>query len=271
MASRPDYYAGVHGVELHRAGRRRAGGGTSHEAAFRLENDPELDAAGVVVVARVEVDRLGLGRPKPTIAFRRRDGEEGVVRCVHLALDASAGGTGVPRASRPLRLSPEEHFVALRSYVAAVAEVGVERLLADAALASVRGGPVEDPDEVGFGFNVEMRHQVVRALSRVAPKAARRLVARHVARLAREAPAWWFVDRLWLVHRTYDLKDLLADDDARAAFDGSAPPIGSDRLVELCRPLFRAEALAGAFRALCLAANVVLAAVVLVLATIPLG
>ncbi|OLS12136.1 MAG: hypothetical protein RBG13Loki_4264, partial [Promethearchaeota archaeon CR_4] len=118
------------------------------EQFFPLDNDPALRAAGVEIGARVEVyphfnDYLRLcirGR----VVFWRNDHDlyhnyECTVDCTHIAV-ATLATDQLPADQREfaktteghaeIKLDPEEHFVALRSYVQGIAEIGLENMFA---------------------------------------------------------------------------------------------------------------------------------------------
>ncbi|GAB4305122.1 MAG: hypothetical protein Kow0069_00460 [Promethearchaeota archaeon] len=229
------YYAEAFGFDPE-AERKRSGVlSFRYEAWFPLAADPDLDRAGVELGARVEVTG---GDVANKLVFRKRNADaEGVVRCVHsvlktvdaaeaanLAAEVAAGRTGdLGGESRPMvvGLSPEEHFVALRSYAAAIAEFGVENLLKLDEPDSPGSGNASGSDgDLPFGFNAAMRGQVVRALAKVAPTTTRKIVVEHVAALCRTGGRDWVekrVDHLFLVYALK--KTLFADPEAFDALD----------------------------------------------------
>jgi len=138
----------------------------SWEQWHPLPNDPDLFAVGVEIGARV---RLQLRRrPQLRIVFRI-GGKEASVECVRLAMYPGPLGSfpldeelARSPAHRPVKLPAEEHFFALNSYVAGIAEVGIGGMFTLAWEA----GPLS------VGFNTVMQSQILRALLRVAPAAA---------------------------------------------------------------------------------------------------
>src|SRR5271157_711010 len=193
------------------------GGHYRYVAEFPLACDPGLEAAGVTIAAEVtfsEGDRV-----YNHIVFRRGN-REARVNCTHtviysgtmedaltLAEDGILGDTRT-RAEQvhfaragTAALPPEEHFVALKSYVAALADAGIENLLG-------RGNPPEwDGRDLGlsqpFGFNAAMRSQVVAALRVVAPKATNIILRNVFAELANIAGPEWLRPRLPLLDGMY--------------------------------------------------------------------
>ncbi|MHA1733379.1 MAG: hypothetical protein ACTSU5_15640, partial [Promethearchaeota archaeon] len=140
------YYREVWGFDPARV-RRAAPEGSdlaySLEDGFPLDapGDELLDRLGVTLWARVEVDFLGRVHNRLVL---RGGGREAVVGCVHLAVYeaplgelAGLGGGGLADLARstegrPVDLPPLEHFAALRSFAAGLAELGVLNLLAGA-------------------------------------------------------------------------------------------------------------------------------------------
>ena len=105
--------------------------------------------------------------PQLRIVFRA-GGEEAEVWCVHVAVYAGPLESLPPDAElarsserRQVKLAPEEHFFALNSYVAGIAEVGLEAMFAAA----------REAGNLPVGFNSLMQQQVLRALLCVAPAA----------------------------------------------------------------------------------------------------
>lgn len=187
------------------------------EATFPLLNDPLLHARGITISARVESWR---SRVKNRIVFRRPDGRETAVTCVHTAVcdlpageafqlhEAKGGEALVERVRstefQPVDLPPGEHFVSLRSYVAGLAEIGLGFLLG----ASYQSETV-NPLTLPFGFNATMQRQVVNALRALAPQETRAIVRHHVLELAETVTPRWFMDRFALLDGIYDLKDAI--------------------------------------------------------------
>jgi len=100
--------------------------------------------------------------------FRAGD-KEACVECVHVAVYAGPLESLPPDAelarsseSHPIKLAPEEHFFALNSYVAGIAEAGLGGMF---ALAREAGN-------LSVGFNALMQRQVLTVLSRIAPAVA---------------------------------------------------------------------------------------------------
>ena len=132
---------------------------------FPLQGDPSLHAAGVEIGAKVHVppDK----NPSLRIVFRAGDKEDEVT-CVHVAVYAGSLESLPPDAElahstegHPIHLPPEEHFFALKSYVAGIAEVGLGAMFAIA----------RDAKDLSVGFNALMQEQILNALFFVAPAA----------------------------------------------------------------------------------------------------
>ncbi len=202
------------------------GGHYRYETGFPLDHDPGLDAAGVRVAARV--DFSSKGEIHNRIVFWRVN-QEALVECTHTvayagpAQDALTLGDDslvrdgflardvqamVKRAGGPVTLPPWEHFAALKSYVAAVAEAGVGNMLRAAwAVDHEKGMRQEEVVPVlqlPFGFNSEMQAQVLRAIVDVAPAAGRSLVVEWGCELLDTAPVAWLAEQLGLLNKLTD-------------------------------------------------------------------
>ncbi len=117
-----------------------------YEEGYPLDGpgDEVLDADDITIWARVEVDPSGEIHNR--VVFRREAGGEvleGIVACVHLAIYSASldeldmiaqrdpGFRNMIQSTEghPVHLPPEEHFFALKSYVAGLANVGIFNLL----------------------------------------------------------------------------------------------------------------------------------------------
>lgn len=211
-----EYYQQVWGFDPV-ADRITLPGKFQYRSEFPLSRDPGLMAAGVKITA--EVTFTTRGEVLNHIVFSRGK-REAHINCTHtviysgsvedaltLAQDGILGRFRTP-AEQALfsragtaRLVPEEHFVALRSYVAAIAEAGIENLL------GAGNPPSWDGQDLGmsqpFGFNAAMRAQVVAALRDVAPSAAEVILRNVFAELVTMAGPKWFQSRLFLLDGLY--------------------------------------------------------------------
>ncbi len=133
------------------------------EQFYPLLQDPDLHAAGVEIGARVIFHELDC--PKLRIIFRRGT-KEAEVACVHVAIYAGSLDDLPPPVDlaksterRPISLAPEEHFFALNSYVAGIAELGIATMFAAAREAA----------NLPVGFNSLMQEQFLQALFQLVP------------------------------------------------------------------------------------------------------
>ncbi len=211
-----DYYRQVWGFDPV-ADRLTLPGKYQYRQEYPLLCDPNLSAAGVMIAA--EVTFTLRGEVLNHIVFRKGT-REAHINCTHtviysgtvedaltLAQDGilnrfrTLGEQALFRRAGTARLPPEEHFVALRSYVAAIAEAGVESLL------GAGNPPSWDGQDLGvsqpFGFNAAMRTQVVAALREVAPSSAETILQNVLAELVTTAGAAWFRSRLMLIDGLY--------------------------------------------------------------------
>lgn len=160
-----------------------------YEACFGLTQDLPLKAIDIKICARVEWQ--GEEAIHNRIVFRR-GGNESAVECTHTlvyagptaaaltfaedtyTVDENLSATDrafLARSSGPVPLPPWEHFAALKSYVAAVAEIGITTMLR-ATIPSGDTGDLTDSPEVPFGFNSFMQSQISAALLQIAPDAS---------------------------------------------------------------------------------------------------
>lgn len=143
---------------------------------FDLVNDEVLLRAGVQICAVTEVEGAQV---KNLIVFRR-DGRESFVNCIHTPIcqfvlnpDAEDAIEILSTEKRPdlqALLAPEEHYVAMKSFVGYLAEKGVLNSL----VASYETGFEQGQEPLDF--NYLMRIQLVEALVVLAPEAATDLV-----------------------------------------------------------------------------------------------
>ncbi len=202
------------------------------EAWFALEHDLPLQAAGVTIGARV--DWRG-EEVRNRIVFRRESTgagkTEAEVECTHTLvytgtpeqvltlatdLDVAQGKMAAPvkkwlrGTGGPVPLPPWEHFAALKSYIAAITDMGIDGLLRVTGIRDAVATPVT-PD-APFGFNVAMRNQFTRALEQVAPEAIHALLLDLAHELLDTAPPAWVHERWQELNFTYPLKEIMAAD-----------------------------------------------------------
>ncbi len=159
-----------------------------YEECFPLSQDLPLQAVGITIGARVD---WGGEEIHNRIVFHRTDmrgrRRTASVECTHTVVYAGPASDALTFADdiytsadaiktsdwerltpneKLVTLPPWEHFAALKSYVAAVADMGVIALLLQSIVPSTA-------PTVGlpFGFNAEMQAQVVDALYAIAPRA----------------------------------------------------------------------------------------------------
>ncbi|GAB4328076.1 MAG: hypothetical protein Kow0069_35170 [Promethearchaeota archaeon] len=179
-------------------------GGFSYEEEFPITGDPELAAALVRMAAKVVAGPHG-GR-YDCIIFKC-EGRKGVVDHVDTAackafLEEMEHLPEIPHAlvklariekPRLVKLSPEEHFFVLQSFVAAVAKVGFRTLI---------GAWLENP-HLPFGSNQVMQAEMIRALREAVPKAANYFLADVVLDFLEDAPPGWIAKNWERLVRTW--------------------------------------------------------------------
>ncbi len=183
-----DYYRSTWGFDPVADCRILGSGRFQYEECFPLTEDLPLQAIGITICAHVDWEGEDV---RNRIVFRRSEAEgqqkEAGVECTHTIIYAGPTSDALTfvenldtspdnpppiaeeilnRTERPATLPPWEHFAALKSYVAAVADIGVIPLLRQSN--AIHANPADD---LPFGFNAEMRAQVLRALYTIAPLA----------------------------------------------------------------------------------------------------
>ncbi|HMF34410.1 MAG TPA: hypothetical protein VKK79_23510, partial [Candidatus Lokiarchaeia archaeon] len=190
-----------------------------YETFFRLLNDPELDVAGVQIGARVAFSS-DKRKIQNRIVFAKGN-IEGCVTCVHTAIcsiDAEQAFSAEDRdliemartsEGKQIILTPEEHFVSLKSYVEGITALGIKNILG----ASYYTEGI-DPESLPIGFNSAMQSQIIKALRAVAPSATDAIVREFMLNLSQVVPSQWFDDRFGLFNRLYNIDHVLFLDPA---------------------------------------------------------
>jgi Leucine-rich repeat (LRR) protein len=151
--------------------------GFRYEEGFPLDNDPLLDENEVSIWARLDVidDKI-----TNYILFKHGD-LESAINCVHTAINkisleefnklkvskeeyvelsedesSKLEELVISTENRPVELSPEEHFVSLKSFTAGISDVGIGTLLA-----------YNNKSTTPLGFNSALIHQMYEALHRI--------------------------------------------------------------------------------------------------------
>jgi len=209
-----DYYRETWGFDPVRDWINHKDDTCAFEELFPLLSDPGLYNAYVKIGARVSFNKsLELSNNEiifrcPVDSYKYPRFRESSVKCVHTVI--SAGSEDVCEACEDvtalhkiirsqqrkslrtgMTLPPWEHFVALKSFVSAIAEFGIANLLRDANDVEEKVG-----GSLPFGFNSRMQIQVIRAIIRVAPSAGSALLRDYLLELVEKAPRNWVESRL---------------------------------------------------------------------------
>ncbi len=219
-----EYYIKVHGFDIiaERQNLPWDPQGFRYEVLFELDSDLLFKDAGIVIGARVDtgkpnplgdwITQLESGsKPRNRIVFKRA-GKESLVKCVHTAIfqfpsEGKTMGDWDEKAlleysrsteHKEIDLTPEEHFVSLKSFVAGIAEEGIQNMM----LASYLSEEV-NPFTLPFGFNEHLQGQIIRSLRQLAPEITSGLLHDHLIAIAKKVPANWFVSRLPLFAQMY--------------------------------------------------------------------
>lgn len=175
-----------------------------------------------------DADRGGLLRPECRVCrcFKQDPPkyEEREVGCIHVAVTTTtleqlpefqtetAGSPSLDlnlekvssTSGEILELAPEEHFVALRSFVAGIAEMGLETMFSTKYSTDALFLP--------FGFNSLLQRQVMECLITLCPIAAKSIQQRILGDLLETAPLEWLLSHLELLVDTYQISSGVLDD-----------------------------------------------------------
>jgi hypothetical protein len=188
--------------------------GFYYEATYPLKQDFDIDDAGVTISARVTFQG---GNSSNNIVFKRGKAEQ-IVTCVHTAVcnlpperlaemlktyEENPGEFAIPIEEQSIRLPPEEHFVALKSYVDGIAQTGIANMLNASYYSSKL-----NPQTLPYGFNSAMQKQILAALKSLAPEATKSLIANHIIRLFEEVPSDWLESRIMFLDEIYNFKEI---------------------------------------------------------------
>ncbi len=176
-----------------------------YETPIPLENDPELQAAGVTMHTRVEVDEEGVSHNR--IVFKRGD-KSAKVTCVHTTV-YSAPAREVLKFSekkleeifektegQPTLLPPWEHFAALKSFAGGLAAVGIFQHLGFTRLCKKDATIWKDPNELKYNGDWELgfHDQLRDALIVVAPETIFPVLDASFADLLDRVSVQWLLD-----------------------------------------------------------------------------
>jgi hypothetical protein len=198
--------------------------GFFYERSFELLNDNGLRDAGVVICARV-IDQGA----KVTNRIGFKCGYNvGWVTCIHAKVkditvreyvdgkfDELFPQVKLPNTMKQeiveiaenqirINLVPEEHFVALCSFVEAIANFGIFNLMRE-SFRSER----ENPFTYRFGFDRMMQTQVLGALRKVCPDLLDELMSEFLSELFDSAPVIWLVKVFDLLNEMYGLTKMI--------------------------------------------------------------
>lgn len=188
-----------------------------YEECYQL-NDIWSDGREIFMCARVSADK-DVGKVKNKIAIvDRESGNEGTVNCVHTAIYSGIieepdkmdlmelAKSSENKLIGLDQLDAEEHFLALRSYVAGIAEMGLKSTM----LRSYFHEDFFNPDSEMLGFNDLMQSQIMSALEVVDPDLNTELRKDIVDGLTERVPPKWFEPRLDVLNKKFGIKQLAA-------------------------------------------------------------
>ncbi len=142
------------------------GGSYRYESGFPLAEDPLFDSAGITIWARVDADGSSY-RNKIVVKGPKMEKE---ITGMKTVIYADAGDRGVRKVTKFPGLTPEHHFVALKSFVDGLASCGIKSLLSGVYDSEDRYGRFHDED---FGWAAFLHWHLLSALEQVAPETFR--------------------------------------------------------------------------------------------------
>lgn len=167
---------------------------TIHGRVFDPVNDPALVNSGIIVAAVTTYNQTEGVRNR--IVFHGPDGT-GAVGCVHTAiysttLDKMPGEKELARSTefKQVKLPPEEHFFALRSYVQGVLDFGICNMMG-----ATYQSNEWDPSNLPFGFNALMQQQILFAITKTSHDASDALLLRFLRDLGKTVDKGWLDKR----------------------------------------------------------------------------
>jgi len=212
------------------------------EDCFDLSQDPDLAGEGVKVCARVIAGKSGSNN---RIVFKKGK-KEASVTCVHTAVcDLPLAevvemmeeskmvefAKSLEGNSRAVDLSPEEHFKALRSYVAGIADIGIGNMFRSSyAVGEV--GAVDLP----FGFNAMMQKQVMMSIGTLSENGSAAMRLRMFSDMYEENKDW-FKLRFKMLDKMLDFTGMVCkykDEDLIVQVLEVGSTIAADRIMETC-------------------------------------
>ncbi len=206
-----------------------------YEAGIPLENDPELQAAGVTVQVRVDVDVKG--EIKNRVIFSRGD-QAAEFRCMHTIVYAAPAQevldlswekiealARTPRGDRAI-LPPWEHFVSLKSYVAGIAAVGFLD-----AIDVLRGDGEGDSSPPILREDSEIFEFFRKTIFKIAANAMISRFMRNLGALLENKPVQWLVDHWWTLSDNYDTYKVLA----HVSYWDALPAFAREKVREVVR------------------------------------
>jgi len=187
-----------------------------YEECLDLPEDPELAGEGVQICARVTKDHKEEHPPKNRILFKKRGVPVSEIHCVHTAICTLPIGEtklfsspektmefveSLEYVTKEVELPAEEHFKALRSYVAGIAEMGIANLF----VASYEQG---DPQSIPFGFNTAMQEQMLEAITKASPLGSMNIRVRAFEEVYDRAPRDWISSRFKILNKMLKISEL---------------------------------------------------------------
>jgi hypothetical protein len=169
-----------------------------YEREYPLVNDVHLP--GLMLVPMVNFNKKTRRNSKSRVLVMSRDKMGGVIECIHTiihgaSIDPVDQGFQKPIELSPIELLPEDHFIALCSWVQSIVELGLLNCLVGAHEYGV--------DRIQFGFNVQMQHQVMRCIKQFNLDMYENLVKRVILEIIENSTVEWREKRWDLLNETY--------------------------------------------------------------------
>lgn len=160
--------------------------------------------------------------PRLQIVFRDKNSrKEAAVHCTHTVILEDVPLDGVlndsnnifptKTSSKQPQIPPVEHYLALRSYVQAIAEIGIETMLHTAS------EYINEKESLPVGFNSFMQKQVLEALRQVAPQSSNEIRQCVLVSLLEIVNVEWLKPRIKLLDSIYNYSAWISNPQFQAA------------------------------------------------------
>ena len=168
----------------------------------------EAEMVGMEIGCRVYFSQ-GHNRFHNEIVFREGK-KEGIVSCTHIGITKTSL-SNLPEnvessENVDINLPPEEHFVALWSYISGIAELGIVKIFQSAYVGEC------ESIYLPFGFNSYMQAQVIRAISKV-NSVKFRILSHSISMEILENDEKWLLSRVKILEGIFGFLSVIKTDE----------------------------------------------------------